>query len=210
MKTMLQKGFVIAVAMVLGAFSAGAQGAPGNFKIGVVDLKKVFEGYYKKTLTDNAFKTEAEDLDRERKGMVEDARKVEERYRGLLDSANDMAVSKEERDKAKAAAEEKYRDLVNRKDALEQYDRQAMAKLDEQKREKRDVLVGEIKDHLVAKAKAGGYNLVLDSSGESANLLPVALYVNNVPDLTDELLKELNAGAPASFVPGAKASSTNK
>lgn len=198
---MLQKGILICAAFALAASSVVAQGAPGSVKIGVIDLRRVFESYYKKVQTDEAFKAEAESMDKEHKDMIEDARKAEEAYKKQIDNANDMAVSKDERDKAKAAAEDKYRDLVNRKDAIDQYDRQAMARLQEEKRQKRDVLVQDIKEHLVAQAKAGGYNLVLDTSGESANMLPVAIYANGLPELTDALIKELNAGAPASFVP---------
>ncbi len=121
------------------------------------------------------------------------------------------AVSAEERAKAKQTAEEKYRELANRKDALEQYDRQALARLQEEKRQRRDTLVAEIKDHLVAQSKAAGFNLVFDTSGESANMIPVAVFASGVPDLTDALIKELNAGAPASFTPpSAESLKTNK
>jgi len=191
----------ILIAAVTAFFAVGARAQTGSLKIGVVDLRKVFESYYKKVQTDDAFKKEAEDMDKQHKEMVDDAHKVEEQYKKLFDSANDQAVSAEERGKAKEAAEEKYRELANRKDAIDQYDRQALARLQEEKRKRRDDLVAEIKDHLVAMARAAGYNLVFDSSGESANLVPVVLYTNGVPDLTDALIKELNAGAPASFTP---------
>jgi Skp family chaperone for outer membrane proteins len=201
MKRILQQSVLMAAVFGLCVINMGAQGVSTAVKIGVIDMRKVFESYYKKVQTDDAFKSEAENMDKERKEMVEDARKTEDDYKKLVDSANDMAVSKDERDKAKESAEEKYRDLVNRKDAIDQYDRQAMARLQEEKRQKRDALVSEIKEHLAAQAKAGGYNLVFDSSGESANMIPVAVYANNIPDLTDALIKELNAGAPASFTP---------
>jgi hypothetical protein len=50
---------------------------------------------------------------------------------------------------------------------------------------------------LDADAKAGGYTLVLDISGDSANMTPVVLYSSGVNDLTETLIKELNAAAPA-------------
>jgi Skp family chaperone for outer membrane proteins len=198
MKMIWRKLFLFTAAACLLAGSVSAQSA--SLKVGVVDLRKVFESYYKKVQTDDAFRTEAESMDKERKDMVDEARQAEDQYKKLFDSANDQAISADERAKAKQAAEDKYRDLANRKDAIDQYDRQAMARLQEEKRQRRDTLVAEIKDHLVAMAKAGGYNLVFDTSGESANMIPVAVYASGLPDLTDPLLKELNAGAPASFV----------
>ena len=44
--------------------------------------------------------------------------------------------------------------------------------------------------------KPAGYTLVLDISGESANMAPVVLFSSGANDLTDNLIKELNAGAP--------------
>jgi hypothetical protein len=38
--------------------------------------------------------------------------------------------------------------------------------------------------------------MVLDVSGESANMAPLVLFSSGVNDLTDSLIKELNAGAP--------------
>jgi hypothetical protein len=37
----------------------------------------------------------------------------------------------------------------------------------------------------------------LDISGDSANMTPVVLYSSGVNDLTETLIKELNAAAPA-------------
>ncbi len=190
--------------------SAPARAQTTSIKIGVVDLKKVFDNFYKTSQSDASFKKEAEDMDKELKGMVDDARKAQEEYQKLFDSANDQAISADERAKAKQAAEDKYRELANRKDAVDQYNRQAAARLDEEKRKKTEDLVGEIKDHLNVMAKAGSYNLVFDTSGESANRVPVALYANGLPDLTDALLKDLNLGAPASFVPPSSTNSPSK
>ncbi|HWD17715.1 MAG TPA: OmpH family outer membrane protein [Verrucomicrobiae bacterium] len=198
MKTFMQKGILLAAVLGLSLSTVSAQ-STGSLKVGVVDLRKVFESYYKKVQTDDAFKKEAENMEKERKDMLDEAKKVDDQYKKLFDSANDQAVSADERAKAKSAAEDKYRELATRKDAIDQYDRQALARLQEEKRQRRDTIVAEIKDHLVAQAKAAGYNLVCDTSGESANMIPVVVYASGVPDLTDALIKELNAGAPSSF-----------
>ena len=94
-------------------------------------------------------------------------RETEDDWKKLVDNANDQAVSAEETHKAKALAEDKYRDLTSQQQAIQEYDRESLAKLQEEKRTKRDALVSEIRDHLNAQAKAGGYNLVFDISGEA-------------------------------------------
>jgi Skp family chaperone for outer membrane proteins len=66
----------------------------------------------------------------------------------------------------------------------------------DKEQQRRDDIVREIRKVLDAKAKAAGYTMVLDVSGESANMVPVLLYTDGQNDMTESLIKELNSGAP--------------
>jgi hypothetical protein len=46
------------------------------------------------------------------------------------------------------------------------------------------------------KARAAGYNLVLDTAAESANRTPVVLFQSGLEDLTQSVLKKINETAP--------------
>ena len=185
----------ILIALALGAalvLPASAQ----NQKIGTIDLRKVFDNYWKTKQADANLKDEAAGLDKERKTMVDDFQKKQEEYKKLQDSASDSAVSTEEREKRKKAAEDmllKLRDLENN---VKQFDAQARTTLGEKQRRMRDNLLGEIKDVIKAKAKAGGYSLILDTAAESVNNTPILLFNNGGSDVTDEVLKDLNVNAP--------------
>jgi hypothetical protein len=48
-----------------------------------------------------------------------------------------------------------------------------------------------------AKAKAANLSLVMDTAAETLNSTPVFLYTNNENDITDSVLQQLNATAPA-------------
>ncbi len=64
----------------------------------------------------------------------------------------------------------------------------------------RESILKEIEAVIKAKAEAGGYSIVFDSAAVSANQTPILLYVNNPQnDLTEAVLKQLNATAPAGF-----------
>ena len=185
----------ILIALALGAalvLPASAQ----NQKIGTIDLRKVFDNYWKTKQADANLKDEAAGLDKERKTMVDDFQKKQEEYKKLQDSASDSAVSTEEREKRKKAAEDmllKLRDLENN---VKQFDAQARTTLGEKQRRMRDNLLGEIKDVIKAKAKVGGYSLILDTAAESVNNTPILLFNNGGSDVTDEVLKDLNVNAP--------------
>jgi Skp family chaperone for outer membrane proteins len=156
----------------------------------------VFDRYYKTIQSTASLKMEAADMDKERKQMLASAEKHKEDWQKLIDKANDQAVSAEQRDKSKRDAEQKYIELETDKQNITEFDRAASQRLREKELQRRDAIVKEIRQILDADAKAGGYTMVLDPSGESQNMVPVVLFTNGQNDLTEALIKELNATAP--------------
>jgi len=108
-----------------------------------------------------------------------------------------LAVSDEERTKRKKAAETKLIELKGREDDIVKFEKQAAKSLDEQSRRMRGLILDEIRNLLNAKAKTGGFTLVVDTAAETANNTPIVLYTNGENDLTSDILKQLNLGAPA-------------
>ena len=180
------------------AFLTLAATTQAETKLGTINLRKVFDNYYKTKQADTLLKEEATDMEKERKTMVVGYRKRDEDYKTLLDKANDQAVSADERDKSKKSAEGKIAELKDTEQAITEYERSARAKIGEKQRLKRDAIVTEIRGIIDVKAKAAGYTMVIDTAGETINNTPFVLYCNNESDLTEAVLSQLNAAAPAS------------
>jgi outer membrane protein len=178
-------------------------------RIATVDLRKVFDGYWKKRQAEAALKERQTDMEKEDRNMVDDYKKVKEDYQSLLSSANDQAVSSEERDKRKSAAEEKLRRMKEMEDNIASYERQARTTIGEQSQRMRSNILTEIRNVVNSKAKAAGYFMVIDTAAESINTTPVFLYVTAENDITDSVLQQLNSTAPADALkeekPGDKA-----
>jgi outer membrane protein len=166
-------------------------------RIATIDLRKVFDGYWKKKQAEAALKERQTDMEKEDRNMVDDYKKAKDDYQTLLTSANDQAVSTEERDKRKNAAEDKLRRIKEMEDTIAQYERQARTTIGEQSQRMRSNILTEIRNVVNSKAKAAGYFLVIDTAAESINTTPVFLYANNETDITDAVLQQLNATAPA-------------
>jgi len=169
----------------------------GQGRIATIDLHKVFDGYWKTKQADAALKDRAADMEKEHKNMLDDWKKAKEDYQGLLAGANDQAVSSEEREKRKKAAEEKLKYIKDTEDTILQYEKQARNTLDDQRHRMRDNILGEIRTLLNSKAKSGGYSLVIDTAAESANNTPIVLFNSNENDVTEAILSQLNSTAPA-------------
>jgi len=163
------------------AFSAEAQ-----TKMATVDMKKIFNNYWKTSLESR--KTE---LRKEMKDMADGLEKAQTDYKQLLDQSNDQAISADERDKRKQAAADKLKEISTTKTTLEQFQRQAESQLADESQRMSGNLVVEIQKAVADKAKAGGYTVVLNSANSEA-----FIYVSPEVDITESVLGQLNAGAP--------------
>jgi outer membrane protein len=160
-------------------------------KVASVDMKKVFNGYWKTKQAQTALENRKSELRKEIKDMADGLEKAQADYKRLLDQANDQAISADERDKRKSSASDKAKEINTSKVAIEQFQRQAEAQLADQSQRMSGNLVGEIQKAVTDKAKAGSYGLVVNAANAEA-----FVYVSPDNDLTAAVLTQLNAGAP--------------
>jgi len=165
-------------------------------KIGTVDLRKLFDGYWKTKQAQATLNTRRAELDQDDKTMRDDLKKGSDEYQKLLEQANDQAISTDERDRRKQAAADKLKQLQESKNALDSFERQAQVTLSEQGQRMRDNILGEIKAAIAVQAKKAAYTLVIDAAAETANATTAVVYTSGENDLTAAVLKQLNEGAP--------------
>ena len=173
--------------------------AQAQTKIAVIDLKRVFDNYWKKKQAQALVDDQKADFDKKFKGMLDDYQKANEEYKKLIDSSTDQAVSTEERDKRKSAAEKKLLEINEIEQTADLFRKNSNENLGIQIRRMTDNILKDIREMVEAKAKAEGYTLVIDSSAQiptSVGSTPVLLYTNGQNDITAEILSQLNAGAP--------------
>jgi outer membrane protein len=168
-------------------------------RIATVDLKKVFETYYKTRLANDKLNERLADLEKEQKTLVDQYQKAKDDYKRALDDANDQALSIDEREKRKKAAETKLLDVQSLQQTIDDFNKTARTSVMEQHRNVRDRIMGEIKTVVSAKAKAGTFSLVFDTAAETTSGVPNILYSNGENDITSIVVEELNRGAPATL-----------
>ena len=181
-------------AVLLLTFLGGS--ALAQTRIATVDLGNAFTNYFKTKLAQASIQDRATQLSKDDKSMKDDLQKDKDEYQQLLLQANDQAVSAEERDRRKQAAADKFKHLEERSTAIDQFERQAQTTLTNQRQQMRDKILAEIQAVVNDKAKAGGYALVIDKSAQATSFTSVLVYSVPEIDLTADVLKQLNAGAP--------------
>src|SRR6516225_9068236 len=118
MQKLLRNWTLAALAVTLLSGTSWAQA-----RMATVDLKKVFENYWKTKQASAALEDRKKDMEKEDKNMLDDYKAKKEDYQSLLTAAGDQNVSPAERDKRKKSAEDKLKQLKDLEDTIVQYER---------------------------------------------------------------------------------------
>lgn len=189
MKT-LTRSLLTSLILGLAALSAQAQN-----KIAVVNMKTVFDGYWKTKQSDATIKERQAEYEKERRKMQEDFEKLNAEFRELDRSARDLAVSEEEQRKRRDAANSKLLEIREIERSVRDYDTNFRTQIADQIQRLRENIFRDIREVVEARARAAGYNLVLNTAAEQ-NQVPYVMFTSGLPDLTQEVLNELNSKAP--------------
>ena len=179
---------LIAASLALGTVSASAQA----IKIGTVDMKKVFENYYKTKDAEarinearNAAKKEMDDrMDVYNKGVNE--------VKKMNEEIESPALGKEAKETKSKARDEKVSELNAMQREINEFRQTREKQLQEQSVRMRGGIVDEINKIVESKVKSDNFDVVFDRSGPSLNGVPVVLYARDSFDFTDEVIKALN------------------
>ncbi|MEM9283160.1 MAG: OmpH family outer membrane protein [Verrucomicrobiota bacterium] len=186
--------FVIAAAVSFFATTLNAQ----DLKIAVVDMQQALNDYYKTEIEVGKINAMA---DEKRKGLDERqavyqqmTTQMTELDKTVRDTLLDESVRKDAMEELQALAQE--RAAVGQEIADAQ--RKASSEVMQARTEMESTLVGEIKETVNAIVEAQGLDLVFDKSFLPKANKAILFTSENVPDLTEEVLGALNAGAPSS------------
>ncbi len=183
----------------LAATLAGAQ----ERRAGVVfvNLDRCFNEYYKTRVADAQLKAQAREFEEELKTIAGELEKLQGEFNALREESLNSALSDEVRAAKRTAAEEKVLAIREQEGRVQNFRERRSKQLEEQSRRMRRGLVGEIKEVIQKYARDRGLTAVIDSSGTTFNGVEAVLYVDARSDITDEIVEELNKGAPAELPP---------
>lgn len=179
--------------------SAGAQAR--DLKIGVVDMGRVFKDFYKTAQANARFESMRKDLQREKEAMEEDFKRLNADYQKVREEADSPALSEEVRQQKLRLSEERLEQLRIHKGRYDEFLRKSDSLVREQMQTAHERILKELSEELQKLAKEENFDLVLDRSSDKLLGLPPVLFSKDQFDITDALLKRLNAKAPTDAKP---------
>ena len=180
-------------AMALAAAFAAAAAGAAELKIATVDLEKVFAAHPQTQAAEADLKKAEGAIEAEMEKMVADARALAEQVAKLREAAKDVLLNDAARLAKRNEAEEKQMELEEFQLRVRRTQETTLKQLREQLMKSRQGNVDELLKAVEAFGQAEGYDLVLDRSGLTMNMIPLAVYSNPALDVTDKLIERLKA-----------------
>lgn len=199
--------------LALGAMTAPmalAQGstATTNLKVATVNVKELYTLYYKRFDTETVLQKQLADIKKDIANREDKLRELQEEAKKIIDK-NDGSLS----DSARAKLQTEFNAKQNEFRALEQelkdfVQRRNVAFRELRNREMR-LLMEDVQNAVNSVAEKSSADIVMDSGALSPQPeigigTPVFPYLKKSFDITPEVLKQLNAGAPKGFDPQAE------
>ncbi len=175
-------------ATIIGSASASAQ----NIKIGTVDMKKVFESYYKTKDAEAKINEARNGAKKELEDRMDVAKKTLDEVKKLDEEINKPELSKDAKEQKSKVRTEKAGELQNMDREIREFQQSREKQLQEQSVRMRAGIVDEINKVVADKVKAENFDVVLDKSGPSLNGVPIVLYSRDSYEFTDAVVTALN------------------
>lgn len=184
---------VALVAVSFGASIAAVSAQAADLKVGLIDMKLVFDSYYKTKDAEAKINDARTQAKKELDDRLDTFNKAQEQARKLNDEAGKAELSEKAKAEKTKALNEKLQELGVMQREVQEFQQTRERQLSEQSVRSRNGLVEEINKVVGDIVKGGGYDLVFDKSGQSLNQVNVIQHSKESFDFTADVISKLNA-----------------
>ena len=187
------------LSLVLSLACAGT--AAAEIKIGTVDMKKIFESFWRTKEAETRMSETRANLKRDLDERMEKRKELQDSIEKLNEEVKKPELAEPTRQKKMKERDDKIVEWQTMMRELQQYQAEKEKQLADQTLRIRNNIVDEILVVVKAKTDSENYDLVFDSSGFSINNVPVVITAKASYDFTKEIVEKLNATRPKSTAP---------
>lgn len=172
------------------------QASAQQLRIGTVDMKKVFDSYYKTKDAEARLVEARTAAGKELQERTDNYKKLSDEITKLNAEIEKPELSKEAKDSKAKTRDDKIAEIKSMQREIEDFRQTRQRQLEEQQSRMRTGIVEEIQKIIAERVKSDQYDLVLDKSGSTLNGLPVVLFSKDSWDFTSDLVTILNKNKP--------------
>ncbi len=193
---MIKRILVLAPALLALCLIA-ASPAQAQMKVGMVDMNKVFQDYYKTKEAEQRINEARGAAKKEMDDRMDARTKTLEDINTLNKEMENKSLSAQARDEKSKQRDDKIAEVRNLEREITEFKNTRERQLQEQAVRMRNGIVEEIMKIVNDRVKADGYDLVFDKSGSSLNGVPLILASKDSMEFTNDVITALNKTKPA-------------
>lgn len=160
-----------------------------------IDLERAFNEFYKTQLAKSKVEVQQQDIEAERKIMVDEMTAINTDVDTLKKEARDITLTDEIRDSKRMLYEERLLGLRAKQKEIEDFTARRQQQLQIQVSRMSQTIMDEIRQTIVEYAKQEGFTAVVDNSSRRA-AIGVFIYTHPDVEITDKVLTVLNSKRP--------------
>tara|TARA_B100000927_G_scaffold259976_1_gene229278 strand:- start:3735 stop:4340 length:606 start_codon:yes stop_codon:yes gene_type:complete len=163
-------------------------------KVGFVNLRELFEGFYKTELAQDQINQQIEEVSFERELRLDDIKVIREEIEVLRSESRDEKLSQEARKNKRLQLEDRLIEMQEAQKDLTNYETLRKKQIEEQNKRMQKGLLDEVQSEIVKYGEENGYDLIIDRSAKSSLGTEIVLFSGFRTDLTVYILERLNKG----------------
>jgi len=184
---------IVSLLAVVVGIAAAPVSAQAQMKVGTIDMKQVFDSYYKTKDAEAKINESRAQAQKELAERLDTFNKAQEQARKLNDEVGKSELSEKAKAEKVKGLNEKLQELGVMQREVQEFQQTRERQLSEQSVRSRNSLVEEINKIVNDVVKTNGYDLVFDKSGQSLNAVNVLVHSKDSFDFTADVLSKLNA-----------------
>jgi Skp family chaperone for outer membrane proteins len=163
-------------------------------KMATINMDRTFLNYYKTINAEKKLKKQVRIMEDRAVEMERRHKKTIAEYETLRNDSLSVLLSEDARKKKKNGAEQKQNDIRTMEGHMRSFNKDAREMLSKQHNSSRQDLIKEIQQVIEMISKNRGFEMVLDNSGKTSNLISSVVYSKKEMEITDSVLNILNKG----------------
>jgi len=190
-ESMIRKVLMTCLIAVAGSYATlGA-----STKIAVVDMEKVYSGYYKTQMLSARFDKQKQVYKSYSMKLKTEAEALKKGYEKLLKNAQNISLKESVRKQSAVDANSRQFQFKLKTEEMVEYNKSKFEELRRKSDKMREDIIAEIKKMVREQSVIAGYHLVLDSSSKGLSGVDGIVYSSPYIDLTKSVLEKLNGSA---------------
>jgi len=188
---MFKKLITISAMLVALQSVAAAQ----KLKIATVNMERLFNEFHRTSEVQKEINIERARIQKDNNERLADIREIDNKMQKIREELKDKELGAKKKQDLHQEAGDLQQDGIHKERERTEFLERRNKALNQKMRKQMRAILNEIQESVSERAKAGNYDYIFDKSGNTNQGVPFILHAKEMSDLTEELLKEINAAA---------------